>query len=103
MWCRRDSNKFNLILYKGPRYNAVVLDVDSKDLSTGMSSPPIGFTTPEFLSAAKGILKPGGTRVLHVEIYYCSSLYYFRQTTYLLPSLFAFFHRCFCDQHCCKK
>ena len=44
-----------------------MLDVDSKDTSTGMSSPPLAFTTHKFLEATKSILNSDGNynTVLH--------------------------------------
>ena len=37
-------------------YNIIMFDVDSKDSSLGMSSPPRPFVTPEFLATVKQIL-----------------------------------------------
>ena len=39
-----------------------MLDVDSKDTSTGMSSPPLAFTTHKFLEATKSILNSDGKK-----------------------------------------
>ncbi len=47
-------------LFLGTKYNAVILDVDSKDVTIGMSSPPMEFITPEFLTSLGLILKDGG-------------------------------------------
>lgn len=44
----------------GPKYNAVILDVDCKDQTRGLSTPPIEFLTHEFLVTVKSILKMGG-------------------------------------------
>jgi spermidine synthase len=44
----------------GPLYHAIILDVDNKDDSTGITSPPIGFTTSEFLNSCHCLLHPNG-------------------------------------------
>ena len=49
-----------LLFLSGLRYHVVLLDVDSKDTSTGMSSPPLAFTTHKFLEATKSILNSDG-------------------------------------------
>lgn len=41
-------------------YSAVVLDVDSKDLSAGISSPPLTFVDPAFLTAVRSLLTQDG-------------------------------------------
>ena len=38
----------------------VILDVDSKDQSIGLSSPPLSFLSEEFLTNAKNILSSHG-------------------------------------------
>ena len=47
-------------MYIGPRYHAVILDVDNKDIGSGMSSPPEAFTSTDFLAAVLDILHPQG-------------------------------------------
>lgn len=44
------------------RYDAVMFDVDSKDLTVGMSCPPPAFVEKPFLQKVKTILKPEGRR-----------------------------------------
>lgn len=41
-------------------YDVILLDVDSKDMSTGMSSPPQQFLQRDFLGSLKLLLKPSG-------------------------------------------
>uniref|UniRef100_A0A1X7V9F0 Methyltransferase domain-containing protein n=1 Tax=Amphimedon queenslandica TaxID=400682 RepID=A0A1X7V9F0_AMPQE len=41
-------------------YHVIILDVDNKDAGSGLSSPPLSFTTPQFLQAAKSLLHPNG-------------------------------------------
>ena len=38
----------------------IVLDVDSKDVSGGVSSPPEGFVEKQFLANVKQLLKDSG-------------------------------------------
>lgn len=38
----------------------VMLDIDSKDNTVGMSSPPLVFVQPEFLQTIKQLLHPEG-------------------------------------------
>ena len=47
------------------KYNAVIFDVDSKDIATGLSSPPVEFTTLQFLTSVRLILKDGGKLFIH--------------------------------------
>lgn len=44
------------------QYDAVMFDVDSKDLTVGMSCPPPAFVEKPFLQKVKTILKPEGRR-----------------------------------------
>lgn len=44
------------------RYDAIMFDVDSKDLTVGMSCPPPAFVEKPFLQKVKSILKPEGRR-----------------------------------------
>ena len=39
--------------------------MDSKDLSSGMSSPPLTFVEPDFLTAAKSLLTEDGACISH--------------------------------------
>lgn len=41
-------------------YDVIILDVDSKDTSAGMSSPPQVFVEREFLNNSKQLLKEHG-------------------------------------------
>lgn len=43
-------------------YDAIMFDVDSKDLMVGMSCPPPAFVEKPFLQKVKTILKPEGRR-----------------------------------------
>jgi len=44
----------------GSQKHVIILDVDNKDISTGMSSPPEPFVNREFLSKVHAALKPSG-------------------------------------------
>ncbi|KAM3668140.1 eEF1A lysine and N-terminal methyltransferase [Ammospiza maritima maritima] len=48
------------------QYNAIMFDVDSKDLTVGMSCPPPAFVEEPFLQKVKTILKPEGVFVLNL-------------------------------------
>ncbi|NWI11501.1 MET13 protein, partial [Crypturellus soui] len=48
------------------RYDAIMFDVDSKDLTVGMSCPPPAFVEKPFLQKVKTILKPEGVFVLNL-------------------------------------
>jgi hypothetical protein len=43
-----------------------MLDVDSKDLSSGMSCPPRAFVEPDCLANIQSSLEPGGMFVLNL-------------------------------------
>ena len=58
----------------GMKYNAVIFDVDSKDIATGLSSPPVEFTTLEFLTSVRLILKDGGKLFIHRHTHTHSNL-----------------------------
>lgn len=45
-------------------YDAIILDVDSKDVSAGVSSPPQDFVQNEFLANAKVLLKDSGIIII---------------------------------------
>ena len=45
---------------EGCQRDVVILDVDSKDVSLGMSCPPAAFVDIEFLTSVDRILKPTG-------------------------------------------
>lgn len=51
---------YYLSLARAAPYSAIVLDVDSKDVSAGMSSPPTAFVEPSFLTAARSLLTDQG-------------------------------------------
>ena len=44
----------------GPKFDAVVFDVDSKDKSLGVSCPPLAFFNADVLENVQALLKPGG-------------------------------------------
>ncbi|KFV80129.1 Methyltransferase-like 13, partial [Struthio camelus australis] len=48
------------------QYDAIMFDVDSKDLMVGMSCPPPAFVEKPFLQKVKTILKPEGVFVLNL-------------------------------------
>ncbi|XP_074008685.1 eEF1A lysine and N-terminal methyltransferase isoform X2 [Numenius arquata] len=48
------------------QYDAIMFDVDSKDLTVGMSCPPPAFVEEPFLQKVKTILKPEGVFVLNL-------------------------------------
>jgi len=45
---------------KGCQRDIVILDVNSKDVTLGMSCPPAAFVDAEFLKSVDHILKPTG-------------------------------------------
>ncbi|NXG46261.1 MET13 protein, partial [Psilopogon haemacephalus] len=47
-------------------YDAIMFDVDSKDLMVGMSCPPPAFVEKSFLQKVKTILKPEGVFILNL-------------------------------------
>jgi len=51
---------FCFIFFAGCQRDIVILDVDSKDVSLGMSCPPAAFVEAEFLKSVDQILKPTG-------------------------------------------
>uniref|UniRef100_A0A8C6JTY7 eEF1A lysine and N-terminal methyltransferase n=1 Tax=Melopsittacus undulatus TaxID=13146 RepID=A0A8C6JTY7_MELUD len=48
------------------QYDAIMFDVDSKDLTVGMSCPPPAFVEKHFLQKVKVILKPEGVFMLNL-------------------------------------
>jgi hypothetical protein len=46
--------------FSGQKYDAVLFDVDNKDMSLGMSCPPPEFVTTEIMNDVKIILKEDG-------------------------------------------
>jgi hypothetical protein len=51
----------------GPEEHVIIMvDVDSKDLSTGVSFPPAAFLSPSFLAALRTALAPGGCCLVNV-------------------------------------
>lgn len=48
------------------QYDAIMFDVDSKDITVGMSCPPPAFVEKHFLQKVKTILKPEGVFVLNL-------------------------------------
>ncbi|KAF2988152.1 hypothetical protein EK904_013686 [Melospiza melodia maxima] len=64
-------NGYNQTAGSGPssapaQYDAIMFDVDSKDLTVGMSCPPPAFVEETFLQKVKTILKPEGVFVLNL-------------------------------------
>ena len=51
-------------------YDAVFLDVNSKDTTSGMNAPPIQFLGREFLDNVKFILKPSGQQNRGMQVYH---------------------------------
>lgn len=60
------SNNFNKMSYfnSGQSYKAVLLDVDSKDPTLGMSCPPVQFLEQEVLDTIKACIRENGNLVL---------------------------------------
>jgi len=48
------------------KFNVIMLDVDSKDISSGMSCPPPSFLEFQFLAKISSCLTPGGMLVLNL-------------------------------------
>ena len=46
--------------------DVVVIDVDAKDASLGMSCPPAAFLEPAYLQKVKRVLRPGGVCVVNI-------------------------------------
>jgi SAM-dependent methyltransferase len=46
--------------------DVVVIDVDAKDASLGMSCPPAAFLAPAYLQKVKRVLRPGGVCVVNI-------------------------------------
>lgn len=56
------NNESVFLLAAPAQYDAIMFDVDSKDLTLGMSCPPLAFVEKPFLEKVKTILKPEGMR-----------------------------------------
>ncbi len=54
--------------WAGPaqRWHVLVVDVDSKDLTCGMSAPPAAFTAGPFLRSARALLRADGLLAVNV-------------------------------------
>ena len=52
-------------------YDAIILDVDSKDVSAGVSSPPQAFVEQQFLTNTRLLLKGSGkfTNISDIKAY----------------------------------
>lgn len=50
----------------GEKYDLIMLDVDSKDPTVGMSSPPKVFIQPDFLKKVEQCLTPNGETLLEL-------------------------------------
>jgi len=48
----------------GLKRDVVILDVDSKDSSLGMSCPPAAFVEDSFIQSVANVLNPSGKRVV---------------------------------------
>ena len=48
------------------QYQFIVVDVDSKDTSVGLSCPPEAFISPAYLSKLRPCLSPGGAVLFNV-------------------------------------
>ncbi len=48
------------------QFSVIMLDVDSKDLSSGMSCPPRPFAEAECLDRVQACLQPGGLFILNL-------------------------------------
>lgn len=46
----------------------MIIDVDSKDRTTGMSCPPLPFVTPAFMTSVKDLLKDSGKSIFSNNI-----------------------------------
>ena len=46
--------------------DVVVIDVDAKDASLGMSCPPAAFLEPAYLQKVKRVLRPGGVCIVNI-------------------------------------
>ena len=60
------ADGINFIQETNEQFALVMLDVDSKDISSGMSCPPPAFLEPGFLSAVARVLGQGGMLVLNL-------------------------------------
>uniref|UniRef100_A0A0A9YAL4 Methyltransferase-like protein 13 n=2 Tax=Lygus hesperus TaxID=30085 RepID=A0A0A9YAL4_LYGHE len=56
----RDASK------EGNQYDAIMFDVDNKDIITGLSCPPPSFLEPEILKLVNSILNPNGVFILNL-------------------------------------
>ena len=80
-------------------FNVVLIDVDSKDMSSGMSSPPLSFLSKDFLTCLQ-ILTAGGKHhlLIHIfvfithELMHSLILFPILQSTYLLGYLPTHYH-----------
>ena len=48
------------MFFTGAQRDVIILDVDSKDVTVGMSCPPAAFVEVKFLKSIDRILKPTG-------------------------------------------
>lgn len=46
-------------------YNIIIVDVDSKDVTVGMSCPPAAFLEPTFMDAVQSLLHPAGSLLVY--------------------------------------
>ena len=81
MKCCDDDDALSFLLIV--QYNVIILDVDNKDASSGLSSPPLPFTTPQFLQAVKSLLHLDGKYTLLILIVCC---YNNHLQAFLLPT-----------------
>lgn len=60
--------------YLGMKYDAVIFDVDNKDIITGLSSPPPSFVVVEVLQEVKNILSPKGNHFILIALEFLNFL-----------------------------
>jgi hypothetical protein len=64
MYCFRTESR--------ERYGCIMLDVDCKDRSLGISCPPPNFLEPNFIQSVKQCLNPQGKSIDHYCFYLIS-------------------------------
>ena len=55
-------------MVSGAKRHVVMLDVDSKDATVGMSCPPEPFVETKFLENVRSLLHPGGMFLLPIIV-----------------------------------
>ena len=54
------ANFLSVLIVPPPSYDIIMFDIDSKDTSDGVVSPPEAFLETNFLASVKSILSPSG-------------------------------------------